>query len=135
MAGGVQQVDGAAAVVELEHGGGNGDAPLLLQFHPVGGHLALLPLGLHSPCLLNRPPVEEKLFRQGGLAGVGVGNDRKIPAPGHGLGQIALAWGWSGGGGRLGRGAHPPSLPADEGTALTTGAMLTSESYSEKPKS
>ena len=37
VAGGVQDVDAEALVLELHHGGGDGDAPLLLDLHPVGG--------------------------------------------------------------------------------------------------
>ncbi len=99
VAGGVEQVDRAAVVVELQHGGGDRDAALLLQLHPVGGDLALLPLGLHRPGLLNGTAVEQQLFGEGGLAGVGVGNDREIAAPGHGVSQ-GLLLGIGGLGGR-----------------------------------
>ena len=37
VAGSVQQVDPEVPVVELQHRGADGDAALLLQFHPVGG--------------------------------------------------------------------------------------------------
>ena len=104
VAGGVQQVDRAAAVVELQHRGGDRDAPLLLQLHPVGGDLALLPLGLHRPSLLDRTAVEQQLFGEGGLAGVGVGNDREVAAPRHRLSERLQL----GGGGAAG---HRLSLP------------------------
>ena len=96
VAGGVEQVDRAAAVVELQHGGGDRDAALLLQLHPVGGDLALLPLGLHGARLLDRAPVEQQFLGERGLAGVGVGNDREVAAAGHRLRQGgALRVGWA----------------------------------------
>ena len=103
MAGGIEQVDRAAGVIELQHGGGDRDAALLLDFHPVGGDLALFALGLDRPGLLNRPAVEQQLFGEGCLARVRVGDDGEITAPGHRLGQgFAAALGTGGGVGPLG---------------------------------
>ena len=78
---GVQQVDGALVVVELEHGGGDRDAALLLELHPVRGHAPLLPTGLDSSGLLDGTPIEQELFGQCGFAGVRVGDDREIASP------------------------------------------------------
>ena len=83
----IEQVDRAAGVVELQHGGGDRDAPLFLQLHPVGGHLALLALGLDCPGLLDRTAVKQQLFGEGGFTRIRVGNDREIAAPRHRLSQ------------------------------------------------
>ena len=79
MAGGIQNVDAEAAVLELHHRGGDGDAPLLLDLHPVGGG-GPGPLALDLAGLRDGSAVEQEFFRQGGLAGVRVGDDRKGPA-------------------------------------------------------
>ena len=77
VAGGVQQVDVPARPLELQHTGGDGNAPLLLQLHPVRGGVPLGAPGLDRPGQVDRPPVEEELFRQRGLARVGVADDGK----------------------------------------------------------
>ena len=79
VAGGVQNVDAEALVLELHHRGGHRDAPLLLDLHPVrrGRPGVLLPL--HLPRLGDGPTVQEELLRQGGLARVRVGDDGKGP--------------------------------------------------------
>ena len=46
VAGGVEQVDDAVAVGELQHGRGDRDAALLLELHPVGGGRAAAAAGL-----------------------------------------------------------------------------------------
>ena len=46
VAGGVEQVDDAVAVGELQHGRGDRDAALLLELHPVRGGRAALAAGL-----------------------------------------------------------------------------------------
>ena len=45
VAGRVEQVHAAARVLELQHAGGDGDAALALDLHPVAGGLARAPLG------------------------------------------------------------------------------------------
>ena len=140
----IEQVDRVAGVVELQHGGGNRDAPLLLQLHPVGGHLALLALGLHSAGLLDRTAVKQQLFGEGGFTRIRVGNDREIAAPRHRLRQArqTLIEGWikaelqglttqqtgvNGGlgdaaalGGAWGTAAHGSSLPGNGGAGLSS---------------
>ena len=76
---GVQNVDAAAAVLELHDGGGDGNAPLLLNFHPVAGG-GPGPLALDLPGLGNGPAVEEEFFRQGGFARIRVGDDGEGPS-------------------------------------------------------
>ena len=62
VAGGVQNVDAEAAVLELHDRGGNGDAALPLDLHPVGGG-GPGPLSLDLPRLGNGPAVEQEFFR------------------------------------------------------------------------
>ena len=78
---GVQDVDAVAIVLELHDGGGDGDASLLLNFHPVGGG-GPGPLALDLARLGDGPAVEEELFREGGFARVGVGDDGEGSPPG-----------------------------------------------------
>lgn len=75
MSGGIEDVYDAILVFELEDGGGDGDAALLFQFHPVGGGGALVfPCGDGS-CEIERTAVEEKFFREGGFTGIRMGDD------------------------------------------------------------
>ncbi|MNE27477.1 hypothetical protein D3C80_1208880 [compost metagenome] len=75
MAGGVEQVDHVLAVGELHHRGGDGDAALLLHFHPVGGGVAIGLARLHGTGDGNGLAHQQQLLGDGGLTGVGVGND------------------------------------------------------------
>ena len=81
VAGGVQDVDAVAIVLELHDGAGDGDAALLLDLHPVrrGG---FRPLALDLAGLGDGSAVEQELFRESGLTGVRVGDDGKGPPPG-----------------------------------------------------
>ena len=81
MARGVQNVDAEAVVLELHHGGGDGNAALLFDLHPVGGG-GLGPLALDLAGLGDGAAVEQELFRQSGLTGVRVRNDGECPPPG-----------------------------------------------------
>ena len=77
VAGGVQDVDAEAVVLELQHRGRDGDAALLLNFHPVGGGGAGA-LALDLAGLGNGAAVQQEFFRQGRLAGVRVRDDAKV---------------------------------------------------------
>ena len=44
---------------------------------------------------MDRTPIQQKLFGEGGFTGVGVGNNRKVAAPAHGGGQLGQFWGWA----------------------------------------
>ena len=74
MARGVQNIDAIAVMGKLHDGGGDGDAALFLDLHPVRrggtGSLALDLTGLGDG-----PAVEQELFRQRSLAGIGVGDN------------------------------------------------------------
>ncbi len=72
---GVEQVDHVLAVGELHHRGGDGDAALLLHFHPVGGGVAVGFARLHRTGDGDRLAHQQQLFGDGGLARIGVRDD------------------------------------------------------------
>ena len=82
MAGGIQNVDAEAVVLELHHGAGDGNAALLFDLHPVGGS-GLGPLALDLAGLGDGAAVEQEFFRQCGFTGVRVRNDSECPPPGN----------------------------------------------------
>ena len=71
----VEQVDGVLAVRELQHGGADGDAALLLELHPVAARAAPALAGVHRAGLLHRAGVQQELLGERRLAGVGVADD------------------------------------------------------------
>ena len=77
VAGGVQNVDAETLVLELHYRGGNRDAALLFDLHPVGGGSAGVLLALDLAGLSDGSAVEQELLRQGGLTGVRVRDDGK----------------------------------------------------------
>ena len=77
----VEQVHLVAQVLELQHRRGDGDAAFLLERHPVGGRVALRLARLDRAGLMDRTAVEQELLRERRLAGVGMRDDRKGPAP------------------------------------------------------
>ena len=77
VSGRIQQVEPIALVLELQHGRGDRDAALALHRHPVRCGVALGFAAAHGPGQLDRAAVEQQLLGQGGLAGVGVRNDRE----------------------------------------------------------
>ena len=83
----IQKIDGVGAVIELQHRGGDRNAPLFLQLHPVGGHLALFTTCFHRTGLLDGTPVKQEFFRERGFTRVGVGDDREIATTINGLSQ------------------------------------------------
>ena len=79
VAGGVEDVDAVALVLELHDRRGDGNTALLLQLHPVGDRVTGRGLALDGAGQLDRAAVEQQLLRQGRFAGVGVRNDREGP--------------------------------------------------------
>src|SRR3569832_510901 len=71
-----------AAVLELEHGRGDGDPALLLQLHPVGGGVPPRAPRLHAPGEVDSASVEEELLRERGLPRVRVADDGEVAPPG-----------------------------------------------------
>ncbi len=86
VAGGVEEVNGAAGVVELEDSGRDGDAALLLEFHPVGGGGALVFPGGDGAGQVQGVAVEQEFLGQSRLARIGVRDDRKGATAGDFLG-------------------------------------------------
>src|SRR5262249_39753172 len=82
VAGGVEQVDRVAAVIELEDGRADRDAALFLELHPVGGGGALVLAVLHRAGEGGGVAVEEGFFRERGLGRGRVGDDREGAAAG-----------------------------------------------------
>ncbi len=71
----VEQVQDRAAIFERHHRGGNRDAALALDRHPVGPRPALVLLGLDLAGELDGAAEQQQLLGQRRLAGVGVGDD------------------------------------------------------------
>ena len=80
VAGRVHQIEPVIGVFERHGRGGDGDAPLLLHLHEVRPCAAGFALGPNLPGHVDRAAMEQQLFRQRRLAGVGMGNDRKSAA-------------------------------------------------------
>ena len=62
VAGGVQDVDAEAAILELHDGRGDGNTTLLFDLHPVGGGSAGVLLALNNTCLGDGTAVEQEFF-------------------------------------------------------------------------
>ena len=78
---GVEQVQDVVPVRELQHRRGDGDAPLLLQLHPVRRGRPLVAPPLHrSGGAAQGAAVEQELLGQGRLPGVGMADDGEGPA-------------------------------------------------------
>ena len=75
MAGRIEQVEHFAIEIKGHDGGCDGNAPLLLDLHPVRARAAAIALGLDHSGQLNRAPEQEQLFGQRGFTGIGVGDD------------------------------------------------------------
>ncbi len=71
----VEQIDDAVAVGELHHRGGDRDAALLLEAHPVGGRMTCRLAPLDGASHLDGAAEQQQLLGQRGLAGVGVRDD------------------------------------------------------------
>ena len=93
MAGGVEEIDHAAVVFELEDGGGDGDAAFFLEVHPVGGGGLFGAAGGDAAGELDGAAVEEEFFGEGGFAGIGVGDDGEGAATGDLVGVGGLCFG------------------------------------------
>ncbi len=76
----IKDVDAAAVIGELQHRGGNGNATLLLDVHPVRNRVLGARLALNRTSCLNGAGIQQKLLGKGGLAGVWVRNNRERAA-------------------------------------------------------
>ena len=77
----VEQVEHAAVVFEGHHRGDDRDAALALDRHPVRPGRPPVALGLDLAGELDGAAEQQQLLGQGGLAGIGMGDDRKGAAP------------------------------------------------------
>ena len=105
VAGGIEEIDAVAGVIELEDRRADGDAAFAFEFHPIGGGGALVLAGLDGAGELEGAAVEEELLGERGLAGVGMGDDGEGAAPG----DFSLHCALNGGrvaSGKRGRGAR-----------------------------
>ena len=94
----VEQVEDRAAILEMHHRGGDRDAALLLDLHPVRARPPRLAARLHGTGDMDGAAEQQQLFRQRRLAGVGMRDDRKrAPLPGGMAGQTGVGSGKSGG--------------------------------------
>ena len=82
VAGGIQNVDVEAVELKLHRRGGDGDAALLLDLHPVAGGVLIALAGLDGARRADGTRVEQQLLRQRRLARVGVGDDGERAAAG-----------------------------------------------------
>ncbi len=85
VAGRVEQVHDAIRILELHHRGRNGNAPLALHRHPVGGCMSIGFTRLDGSRQLNRVAEQQQFFGYGGLARIGVRDDRERATGGNGL--------------------------------------------------
>jgi hypothetical protein len=99
----IEKVDLIAIVVELHHARRHRDAALLLHLHPVRGGMALLAARLYRARKMNRPAVQQELFRERRLARVGVTDDRECSACPNGVEECRI----DGHTGNLKGGPHP----------------------------
>ena len=80
VAGRVEQRHVVPLELELERRRADGDTALLLHLHPVRHRMALRPAPAYRPGKVDRTGIQEQLLRQGGLACIGMGNDRERSA-------------------------------------------------------
>src|SRR5581483_4022649 len=88
----IQQVEYEAFKFERHHGSDDGDAALALDLHPVRTRVAPLALGLDLAREIDGPAEQQELLGQRGLAGVGMGDDRKGAPARHFSGKWRWAW-------------------------------------------
>ena len=81
VAGRVEQGDVVAVQLELERGGADGDAALLLHLHPVGRGVTAGLAAANGAGQLDGAGVQQQLLRQRRLAGVRMGDDGEGAAP------------------------------------------------------
>ena len=75
VSGGIQDIDAASAVLELQDRAGDRDTSLLLDLHPVGNGMSGSGLALYGAGQVDGASVKKEFFRQGSLAGIRVGYD------------------------------------------------------------
>ena len=88
----VQQVEHRVLIFKGHHRRGDRDAAFLLDLHPVGFGAPRLAARLDPAGGMDRPAQQQQMLGQGGLARVGMGNDRE-GAPSGGFAGGGLAHG------------------------------------------
>jgi hypothetical protein len=73
----IEQRHATALELEFERRRCDGDPPLLLQLHPIGRRMPPVLAAAHRAGQLDSAGVQQQLFRQRGLAGVRMRNDRE----------------------------------------------------------
>ena len=79
----IEEINFVITIVEFHDRGGDGNAPFLLDAHPVARCMATGLACPDGPGLLNGPAKEQQFFRQGGFPGVGMADDPEIAAAVH----------------------------------------------------
>ena len=77
----VDKVEPVAVIIKRHGGGGNGNAAVFLHLHEVRPRAPRLALGAHLAGHLDGATIEQKFFRQRGLARIGVRDDGEGPTP------------------------------------------------------
>ena len=83
MTGSIQEIHVETVIVELKDARGDGDSPLLLHLHPVGGGVPGRPPRLHGAGEVNGTSVQEQLLSKRGLTCIGMADDREGAASVH----------------------------------------------------
>ena len=73
----IEDVDAIAVIVELQDGGGDGDAALLFDLHPVRDGMTLRLARLDRSREMDCPAVEQQFLSERGLARVRMRDDGK----------------------------------------------------------
>ena len=73
----IQNIDTESVIGKLQHGGSDGNTPLLLNLHPVGNRMSRRRLSLDAARQVDRTSVQQKFLGEGCLARIRVRNDRK----------------------------------------------------------
>ena len=92
VAGRIEQVDDAAAILHLHDRARDRDAALLLDFHPVGGRVARRLARLDAAGDVDRAREEQQLLGERGLARVRVRDDGKSARPSGFFFNLLVGW-------------------------------------------
>ena len=94
----VEKIEHRAAILEMHHRGGDRDAALLLDLHPVRARAPCIAARLDRARDMDGAAEQQQLLGQRRLAGVGMGDDReRAPQAGGVAGQTGVGYGDNGG--------------------------------------
>ena len=77
---GVEDVDTEAVVIELHNRRGDRNPALLFNLHPVGNRVTRRFFPLDRTCKLDRSPIKQEFFSQGGFSRIRMRDDCERPA-------------------------------------------------------